>query len=105
MFTHKLALGAIEYWLNKHPEEIPPRINKDFIKHSMQFISENNNFLFNGKIYNQINGTAMGTKCVPTYATLVLGFLEEKLYGIIDENLSREFTEYFEQVWCRFLDD
>ena len=29
--------------------------------------------------YNQIRGTAMGTKFAPTYATLVLAYLEEKL--------------------------
>ena len=47
----------------------------------------------------------MGTKCVPTYATLVLGFLEENMYDATEENFSREFREYFEKGWCRFLDD
>ena len=67
----------------------------------MHFILENNKFFFNGKYHNQLKGTAMGTKCVPTYATLVLGFLEEKLYDTIEENFSREFKVYFEQGWCR----
>ena len=55
-----LVLEAIEYWLNKHPEEVPNRINKDFIKGEFQFIVKNNKFYFNGKYYNQVKGTAMG---------------------------------------------
>ena len=31
-------------------------------------------------MYTQVRGTAMGTKFAPTYATLVLAHLEEKLY-------------------------
>ena len=47
----------------------------------------------------------MGTQCAPTHATLVLGYLEEKLYNIIEENYGRAFRKYFEKMWCRFLDD
>ena len=47
----------------------------------------------------------MGTKCAPTYATLVLGYLEEKLYNIIEDTFDKEFREYFEKMWCRYLDD
>ena len=102
---HELGLEAIEYWLNKHPEEIPNRINKDFIKRGLQFILKNNNFYFNGKNYHQVKGTAMGTKCVPTFATLVLGYLEDKLYDTIEEHYDSEFRQYFEKMLCRFLDD
>ena len=93
--THELGLEAIEYWFDKHHKELPPRINKDFIKQGIKFILENNNFFFNGKYFNHVKGTAMGTKCAPTYATLVVGFLEEKMYDVIEENFSREFREYF----------
>ena len=103
--THELGLEAIEYWLDKHPEDLPTRINKDFIKQGMKFILENNNFFFNGKYFNQVKGIAMGTKGAPIYPTLVLGFLEENLYDVIEENFSREFREYFEIGWCRYLDD
>ena len=102
---HELGLEVIEYRLNKHPEEIPNRINKDFIKRGLQFILKNNNFYFNGKYYNQVKGTAMGTKYAPTFATLVLGYLEEKLYDTIEEHYDSEFRQSFERMWCRFLDD
>ena len=34
-----------------------------------------------------------------------LGYLEEKLYNITEENYGREFRKYFEKMWYRFLDD
>jgi len=46
----------------------------------MMFILENNVFKFDNNYYKQTKGTAMGTKFAPTYATLVLGFLEKQLY-------------------------
>ena len=39
----------------------------------------------------------MGTKCAPTYATSVLGYLEEKLYNIIEDTIDKKFREYFEK--------
>ena len=61
----------------------------------LQIILENNNFSFNKSFYNQTKGTAMGTKVAPTYATLVLGFLEEKLYRIAEHQKGLEFAPLF----------
>ena len=46
---------------------------------ALKFILENNSFHFNGNYYRQVKGTAMGTKVAPVYATLTLGYLEQKL--------------------------
>lgn len=67
-------------------------------------ILENNNFMFDGCFYNQIRGTAMGTKFAPTYATLVLAYLEEKLYTHL-EDVNKDLAEYVKGNWKRFLDD
>ena len=37
---------------------------------------------FNNGFYNQIKGTAMGTIFPPTYATLLMGYFEIKLYSV-----------------------
>ena len=95
--THELGLEAINYWLDKQPEDSDRRIDKDFIKRGTQFILENNNFHFNGNYYKQVKGTVMGTRCAPTYATLVSGYLEEKLCNIIEDTFDKEFREYFEK--------
>ena len=47
----------------------------------------------------------MGTKMVPPYATLVLGYLEQKLYEQLGIKYENEFSPYIQQNWKRFLDD
>ena len=84
---NNFGLTAIKYWIDKYPETLPERISKEFIIQGMKFILENNFFLFNGKAYKQIKGTAMGTKVAPTYANLVMGYWETFLY--------KEVTKHF----------
>ena len=62
---HTLGLDAIKYWLEKHPEDIPSRINKNLILEGIKLILENNYFCFNNEFYLQVKGTAMGTKVAP----------------------------------------
>jgi hypothetical protein len=41
----------------------------------------------------------------PTYATLVLGYLEHILYEKLLNSYGQEFASYVQQNWKRFLDD
>ena len=103
--SHNLGLEAINYWLDKHPQLIHRRFNKTFILEAIKVILENNNFTFNEKMYTQVKGTAMGTKFAPTYATLVLAYLEEALYKKSETEFGEEFGQKLRQLWKRFLDD
>jgi hypothetical protein len=47
----------------------------------------------------------MGTKMAPTYATLVLGYLEHILYEQLLNSYGQKFASYVRQSWKRFLDD
>ena len=91
----ELGLKAVEYWVNKFPEENKFKI--DFIIQGCELVLKNNYFNFDNKHYLQISGTAMGTKMAPSYATLTLGYLENILFENND-NVRRE--KYF-----RYLDD
>ena len=57
----------------------------------MKIIRENNNIYFNDKFCDKNWGTAMGTKFAPTYATLVLGFLQEKSYLLANQIFENGF--------------
>jgi hypothetical protein len=46
-----------------------------------------------------------GIKMAPTYATLVLGYLEHILYEQLLNSYGQEFASYVRQSWKRFLDD
>ena len=56
-----------------------------------------NNFLeFNASYFQQLRGTAIGTKCAPSYAILFLAALEERLL---------EEAQYKPFLWWHFIDD
>ena len=93
--------------IEKKRDLIPQRFTKEFILESIEFVLKNNNFLFDSKMFNQIIGTAMGTKCAPPYACLTIGYQEEtKLF-------TQELPKYFSSEEClltkeffkRYMDD
>ncbi|XP_062576664.1 uncharacterized protein LOC134238563 [Saccostrea cucullata] len=102
---HNLGLEAISFWIDKHPDVIQPRFSKEFILEGLKIVLQNNHFFFDDKYYLQTKGTAMGTKVAPTYATLVLGFLEEKLFSECKTFFGEDFDTYIERNWKRYLDD
>ena len=104
---HELGLEALNYWINKKHDLIPERLNCDFIIDAAKFILENNNFLFDGTLYKQTAGTAMGTKFAPSYACLTIGYLEEtKLFPLIlPKYFNRNECALIEDKFYRYMDD
>ena len=104
--THELGERALKYWLIKKRYLIPARFTDQFIIESALFVLKNNNFLFDNAMYNQLIGTAMGTKFAPPYACLVVGYLEEtKLYPELYLRFPEEFCKYLIENFFRFMDD
>ena len=66
---------------------------------------EENTFNFDEKRYGQIKGTAMKTKVAPTYANLVMGYLEQQMYRQISIQFDQNFSDYVIQFWERYFDD
>ena len=54
-------------------------ISTDTLLELARVVLKNNFFDFNGNFYQQLRGTAIGTKCASSYAILFLAALEEKL--------------------------
>ena len=103
--SHELGIKAISHWIDKHYSSIDKRFSKEFIIDSIKIILENNTFNLGDRTFLQIKGTAMGTKMAPTYATLVLAYLEEMLYNKINQKFGKEYGIHFEKQWKRYLDD
>ena len=91
---HDLGLRALNYYIDKYRYVIPSRFTKDFILEATEFVLKNNNFIFLEQMYNQVIGTAMGTKFGPPYANLSIGFLEETILFPI------ELPKYFSFEYC-----
>ena len=60
------------------------------------FILKNNFFEFNSQIKQQISGTAIGTKCVPTYACIFMDKFETEF---LETQRDKPFW------WVRYIDD
>ena len=89
-----------EAGLNALRETLESRENKfikteDLIKMA-SFVLKNNIFEFNGKVKQQISGTAIGTKFAPAYASIFMDKIEN------DFLKTQQNTPL---VWYRFIDD
>ena len=71
-------------------------LQKMFISNLAYQVLTKNYFLFNGQIYRQIQGTAMGTKMAPNYAIIFMHYLEQNLLNA---------TKLKPKTWLRFIDD
>ena len=100
---YDLRIKAIDYWLKKYPQTLETAINLELVIEGLKFILDNNTFCFNIKYFKQVKGTAMGTKCAPVDATLVLTYLEWTLHNKVGEVFNAELQSYFEDTWKRFL--
>lgn len=103
---HPLGLTAIEYYVDKQKDLIPNRFSKNFILEALKFILENNNFIFNDQMYNQLVGTAMGGNVAPPYAILSIGYLEEtKLFTSLPNYFNTTACKDIEDLFFRYMDD
>ena len=101
-----LGLRAVEYYVDKFPDELNPRLGKQFLLKSLAILQQNILFEFNGTIYQQLNGTAMGKDYGPPWATLAVGYLEEtKLYPRIRSLYPPITAEKLIELYRRYQDD
>ena len=103
----ELGTEAISYWLCKLSNLIPNRFTPRFVIEAIQFVLENNFFSFNGEIWHQCTGTAMGKSFAPPYACLVMGYLEEtRLFPcLLPANFDEETTALIIKYFYRYIDD
>ena len=66
--------GLLREWDEMNEEMVT------LVERAMHLVLRNNVFTFEGKIYIQLQGTAMGTSFAPPYANLFLYSLEKKLW-------------------------
>ena len=81
--------------------------SKEFILEEIELVLKHNSFYFDGSFYRQVNGTAMGIKFAPTCATLLMAYLEVKLYERINTDLGKNIQIILRNIgndfWVIFL--
>lgn len=77
---------------NRGDVPFPPSVAEEMLR----MILEKNFFEFDGKVYRQRRGTAMGTKMAPAYANLFMADMETRFL---------EGEPIKPRLWLRFIDD
>ena len=72
-----------------------PRESNASLNKLLNWVLTNNYFEYNGQLYKQVKGTAMGSNVAPAFANLFLMFYEEKMFKVINKPL----------LYKRYLDD
>ena len=90
---HEDGIRACKEAWEERPVKDPPT---EILVKLLTLILKCNNFVFKGKHYLQVQGTAMGTKMAPAYANIFMGRLEGQLLRSIS---LKPFS------WFRFIDD
>lgn len=67
----------------------------------MEWILNNNEFLFQDKVFKQCKGTSMGASFAPEYACLFLGLWEEEFIHNPQKNVFFDNIKFY----CRYIDD
>ena len=90
---HQDGITALKHWLIENGTLTE---KAEFIGVLAKLVLTSNYFTFNGKIYLQKQGTAMGTQMAPNYAIIFMHAVEE-------ETLNN--TKLKPRIWQRFIDD
>lgn len=89
----KMGLALVEKFLIE--QDVSTNLRK-LIMDLLRFVMEHSYLQFRGKIYHQIDGTAMGTACAPIYANIVVYMLEKQVLADMHASI---------HLYRRFLDD
>ena len=79
---------------------LPNHMPESVARHLLRVVLGHNHFEFNGEVYRQISGVAMGTKCAPTFANIFMASIEEEFLS-----LRQTRDEVRPLLWLRFIDD
>lgn len=89
----KMGLALVRRFLTE--QDVPPVV-ASLIMALLTFVMSHSYLQFDGKIFHQIDGTAMGTACAPAYANIVVYMLEKQVIA----DMARVV-----HLYRRFLDD
>jgi hypothetical protein len=89
----QLGLRLVEQFLTER--NVPPD-RRRVIMDLLSFVMNNSYLAFRGQVYHQIDGTAMGTSCAPTYANIIVFMLERVIFAEFGSDI---------RLYRRFLDD
>jgi len=90
---------AVDLILNKHPNF---SLKRTELRKLFEFATLKTNFLFDGKMYDQIDGVAMGSPLAPILANLFMGHFEKIWIENYSLNKPQFYKRYVDDIFCIF---
>ena len=90
---HQDGIEALKSWLIENGTDYE---KAEFIGTLAKLVLISNYFIFNGKIYLQKQGTAMGTRMAPNYAIIFMHSVEKEILNN---------SKLKPRIWHHFIDD
>ena len=78
---------------------LPQHMHQQVATYLTNTILKHNHFKFNGTMYRQKQGVAVGTKCVPTSANLFMASQEQEFLSVLQKGTP------IPMLWIRYIDD
>ena len=104
LFTNVPLLKTIDICMDRlyrGNADITPHMPEDVLRRLIKLCVCDNTFVFNNKVYQQIDGVAMGSSLGPVLANIWMAHLEEKF--ILTSALSPQFyRRYVDDTFCLF---
>ena len=102
---HKEGINSLrESFFEQNEASDNSNFHKEFVLRLLEILLRNNIFEFNGKLFRQLIGAAMGSSPIPNYANNFMAkHIDNTIFSII-ENISKEENISL-KLFKRFLDD
>ena len=85
-------------------EKQETKFHKEFVLRLLEILLHNNYFEFNGEMFKQIIGAAMGSQPIPNYANIFMAKkIDRKIISIFEKYATEEHISL--KLFKRFLDD
>ena len=91
------GIQAFKEALNRRSMDLKDTVPTEYLIQMLGLVLDGNIFEFNGDLWQQKIGTAMGTRVAPTYACLFMGDLENKIL--------QAWKGPAPHLWRRYIDD
>ena len=101
LFTNVPLQETIEICLDKlfHDTDTVRNLTRDQLKRLLTVASKENHFLFNGMIYDQIDGVAMGSPLGPVLANIFMSHLEKHALDTYQGQKPLFYKRYVDDVF------